>query len=90
METASSCVAVAMLVDALHRGERTGLRVFASYAQFEPVSKHRRIGLGSMRSLVSKGLAVEGPQGIFGPTFKLTPTGHRATLLLGPLLHIAA
>ena len=59
----------------LNRGERNALRIFLNFASFEAPSKHPRIGLVSLRSLVLRGLAEEGPPGIFGPVFKLTEKG---------------
>ena len=62
---------------ALNRGERNALRCFAIFSSFEPPSKHLRIGVASLRSLVLKGLAVEGAPGTFGPVFMLTTAGQR-------------
>lgn len=58
-----------------HSGERRALREFARFRDFEPLSKHPRIGLASLRSLCAKGFAQEGPAGIYGPTFRLTDGG---------------
>jgi hypothetical protein len=60
----------------LNRGERNALGMFRRHsAEFVAVSRWPRIGLPSLRSLVSKGLAVEGPSGTYGPTFRLTGLG---------------
>lgn len=60
----------------LNRGEKNALRRFSRDNQgYQAVSKWKGIGLPSMRLLCEKGLVVEGPSGIFGPTFKLTPLG---------------
>jgi hypothetical protein len=54
------------------------MRRFSAFASFEAPSKHPRIGLPSLRSLVMRGFAVEGEPGIFGPVFKLTDRGRHA------------
>ena len=60
----------------LNRGEKNALRRFSRDNRgYQAVSKWKGIGLPSMRSLVEKGLVVEGPSGIYGPTFKLTVLG---------------
>ena len=60
----------------LNRGERNALRRFSRGDRgYRAVSKWKGIGLPSMRSLVAKGLLVEGQSGIYGPTFKLTDIG---------------
>jgi len=57
-------------------GERNALRKFCRTGRaFDAPSRWRRIGVASVRSLVAKGLAVEGPMSVFGPTFKLTEAG---------------
>lgn len=57
-------------------GERNALRRFCrSKRGFEAPSRWGRIGVASLRSLVEKGLAIEGPRGVFGPTFGLTEAG---------------
>jgi|GEM_PF-5791298 hypothetical protein len=61
----------------LRLGERKALREFAPFDDFEPLSKHPRLGLGTLRELCAKELAEEGPAGVFGPTFKLTDHGRR-------------
>ena len=65
-----------------HSGERKALRAFARFSEFEPLSKHPRIGLASLRSLCAKGFAEEGPAGIYGPTFRLTAGGLMAVKAL--------
>lgn len=60
----------------LNRGERNALKRFPlDNRGYQAVSKWKGIGLPSMRSLVEKGLVVEGPSGIYGETFKLTGLG---------------
>lgn len=60
----------------LNRGEKNALRRFSQEDNgYQAVSKWKGIGLPSMRSLADKGLVVEGPSGIYGPTFKLTTLG---------------
>jgi len=60
----------------LNRGEKNALRRFSQDDDgYQAVSKWKGIGLPSMRSLAEKGLVVEGPSGIYGPTFKLTTLG---------------
>jgi len=59
----------------LRLGERKALREFAPFEDFEPLSKHPRLGLGTLRALCDKGLAEEGLVGVFGPTFRLTERG---------------
>lgn len=60
----------------LNRGEKNALRRFSrENSGYQAVSKWKGIGLPSMRSLAEKGLVVEGPSGIYGPTFKLTTLG---------------
>jgi hypothetical protein len=61
-----------------HWGERKAFREFARFPDFEPLSKHPRISLASLRSLCAKGFAEEGPAGIYGPTFRLTDGGLEA------------
>jgi len=59
-------------------GERNALRKFCRTGHgFEAPSRWGRIGVASVRSLVGKGLAVEGPASVYGPTFKLTEAGRR-------------
>jgi hypothetical protein len=65
-----------------HSGERRALREFARFRDFEPLSKHPRIGLASLRSLCTKGFAQEGPSSIYGPTFRLTAGGRMAARTL--------
>jgi hypothetical protein len=65
-----------------HSGERRALREFAQFRDFEPLSKHPRIGLASLRSLCTKGFAEEGPSGVYGPTFRLTAGGQMAVRTL--------
>ena len=67
---------------ALHRGERNALRCFSAFETFEAASRHPRISVPSLRSLVVLGLAVEGEPGILGPVFKLTEEGRRAARAL--------
>lgn len=64
--------------EGLRLGERKALREFAPFDDFEPLSKHPRLGLGTLRQLCAKGLAEEGPAGVFGHTFKLTDKGRRS------------
>ncbi|HWK42038.1 MAG TPA: hypothetical protein VNR60_08915 [Croceibacterium sp.] len=59
----------------LRLGERKALREFAPFEDFEPLSKHPRLGLRTLRALCDKGLAEEGLVGVFGPTFRLTERG---------------
>ena len=60
----------------LNRGEKNALRRFSQDNNgYQAVSKWKGIGLPSMRLLAEKGLVVEGPSGIYGPTFKLTTLG---------------
>ena len=59
-------------------GERNALRKFCLTGHgFEAPSRWGRIGVASVRALVAKGLAVEGPASVYGPTFKLTEAGRR-------------
>lgn len=60
----------------LNRGERNALKRFSLRNDgFQAVSRWKGIGLPSMHSLAEKGLVVEGPSGIYGPTFQLTCLG---------------
>jgi hypothetical protein len=72
----------------LDRGERNALRAFTAFDEFAATSKLERIGTPSMRSLVRRGLAVEGENGIHGPTFLLTPEGRKLAEELWPRLGI--
>jgi hypothetical protein len=74
---------------ALHRGERNALRVLARFDEPEAPSKFHRISVESMRSLVTKGLVLEGPAGIFGPTFKLSAAGRQIAEELATMRQLA-
>jgi len=62
-----------------NRGERNALRKLSQYrgqfGEFAPISIWKGIGLQSLRLMELKGLVVEGPHGVYGPTFKLTTLG---------------
>ena len=56
--------------------DKKALRKFSSIGlDYDPLAKAPGVGQKSMDALISKGLAVEGDESIYGRTFKITDKG---------------